>query len=325
MFVSAENLDLTKLLVNANQKKNSGDGFVLLADATLDSEYANLQSTIGDAIQNFPLSNFVSFAQLSQTINEKVAPGISVEKFGIIPIAENPAPDTLVNNLNTALNTEKGLHKVLADELNEISNVEKANAQGLKSGVNENVKIGLMSSDSVYIEMRSFNQLVSRVFPLGSVANGYLSYVHDNNSSPINISKIPSSISKTEVDGGTNLADKNIPLKLNASHLRQEFERIVNAQSVASSARRTQLVGTTTSEINTSFSMPSDIAKRFMLVTPNSDGLTLWFRDYDLDEHHKQDIKNRLINSEYAHENKINKVFINGQLLWQKVGGMEND
>jgi hypothetical protein len=155
-----------------------------------------------------------------------------------------------------------------------------------------------------------------RLLPIGAYANPYLSNISSNNAQSVvaeltntqsfrNIAQLESAKAFFPADhiGSSN---RNAPL-LNTALLTNSTAKLEGGQS-----------SRTIEAVNNTYLFASEISKRNILLTENQSGDTLWYRDFEISRASLNDLENRLSSSEFIQSNNIQRVFINGELLWKK-------
>lgn len=69
----------------------------------------------------------------------------------------------------------------------------------------------------------------------------------------------------------------------------------------------------------------AEISKQYWLFTSNGETNTLWYRDFSLTNESKEKVLLRVTGGQFVKENNIEKIFINGSMVWSQKEGVYND
>ena len=164
-----------------------------------------------------------------------------------------------------------------------------------------------------------------RLLPIGAHANHYLS-----NISAHKVQSASSTLS-SQSNGRNNALPQGVfePPALGPNSgfaqrttavTNQTVNTLFNQPVQTDSSRVTRSI----EAVNNSYLLTGEIAKRNILFTEGQDGETLWYRDFEISEENKIELEKRLNTSEFIKNHDIQRVFINGELLWNR-GGINHD
>ncbi|UAA37587.1 hypothetical protein KIH87_12795 [Paraneptunicella aestuarii] len=220
--------------------------------------------------------------------------------------------DLSVNTLGDGIGEISSYHLLLANEKNDTA------VSGLGGAINLNVyAVSGLSSNTNSSESRDSKLLQQRLLPLGSLGNGYLSIIsHSDLLSKQSGTRLYLN-SVEQMKNQEFVAKTETVLNKEQNSLPTLISEVVN-NAFAVNASQKQFSNSTERvwahiELNP---IHSEIVKRFFMQTPGNEGNTFWYRDYEMSELDKQTLATRLVNSEFANENKIQRLVINGSLIW---------
>ncbi len=175
-------------------------------------------------------------------------------------------------------------------------------------------------------DQKDVKLLQQRLLPFGSIGNGYLSIIAHMIQTQTNESGIGSQSSVSLNTQSSQTAPQqglfnnaNQPAANTSVAMMSEMLHIMSNTTSAQ-----KQFSNTTERVTAHFELSAiqgEIVKRFFLQTPGQAGNTFWYRDYDMNDTDKLVMAERLAKSEFAHNNNINKLIINGSLIW----GLQNE
>ncbi|WP_199611760.1 hypothetical protein [Flocculibacter collagenilyticus] len=175
----------------------------------------------------------------------------------------------------------------------------------------------VISTININTSTSKTDSLSVRLMEFGAIGNGYLSYFHSNSkaiSAFINSHKQIKNVPLPFAEMQNNYLQNN---SFDRGHAVKSVGDInLNHTSLRVNGVKNQL--TTENVKLISAVQPKEYTKNNLLITDNELGRTIWFRDYGVNVEQKLSIKENIINSQYVKENHINRIFINGELLWQR-------
>ena len=163
----------------------------------------------------------------------------------------------------------------------------------------------------------------ARVVPMHALGSGQLSYLPFaaqllSAASLPQTADVTGTVASTITD--THLADRAVQSSGFAAAQNQPGQSIrhdIQANNTAGKSAGQNGAEIDAEQLSHVTAKGAEIARRFFLMTQSTAGATLWYRDYELGEKGKSELKTRLLASEFIANNNINQVVVNGTPLWQ--------
>jgi hypothetical protein len=344
MSVNLNSVEPLILEMNHQKMNNTGEGFSLKSSP--DSK-GIISKGITEQKHFCDTHNALLHAQISQELDSKGLPQNLLNNTSNLPetsiasIVENAVMLHLVkktdartilanDSLMEILKSQANIFPLMASEFSELNFELKEIDTNMSSflGFASSILSLDLASEGI-IQAFEFSSAMSgnssilsnivpvRLLPLGALGNGYLS----------NLPSMDIYIEGEQIAIGRNalsreghlskldaLADKQIPT----------ISYRAGSSGVVATLTATQAQKVVTQEVikELSNSAPalSEIAKRYLLLTPNEDGAVLWYRDYKIDDVDLENMYQRLSNNDFIKDNNIKKMFVNGELFWIENG-----
>lgn len=316
MQVTSDVLELKLPTKTSNQNENDIRKFSV-EDNSYDDEPLDLK--LNDP-QSVDVKN-----SLPETAQELVfqEPSISVGKEEVKTI-DMMSKFLSLNSTSQTINQELGM-SILSNASEVVAESKTVGTTSLNATNN----IWLSSINSVFVEVSPSNagmNIISRMFPVGGIANGYLSlqyiqpapYQVDELGENQFFKTITTEITQKPQEIRTNNSSNT---DIGAHQKNGAFSFITNTSKNSHYEKSEELSRLQ----STSAFLDVDYAKRNLLITPNAYGSTVFYRDYEIDESLLNRMKDRLAKSEFVRSNNIQEIYVNGELLWKKEEGETND